>query len=59
MNEPSVFNTPNLTMPDTVQHRIEEPGFQPRVAGHREIHNVYGMENSRATYEGLLEAFSR
>ncbi len=55
MNEPSIFNTPNLTMPDTVQHRIDEPGFQSRVADHREIHNVYGMENSRATYEGLLK----
>jgi alpha-glucosidase len=54
MNEPSVFDTPNKTMPDNVQHRIDEPGFQSRVAGHREIHNVYGMENSRATYEGLL-----
>ena len=55
MNEPSVFNTPDKTIPDDVQHRIEEPGFRPRVASHREIHNVYGMENSRATYEGLLK----
>jgi len=54
MNEPSVFNVPNGTMPDDVQHRIEEPGFAKRIATHREIHNVYGMENSRATYEGLL-----
>jgi alpha-glucosidase len=55
MNEPSVFDTPNKTMPDSVQHRIEEPGFQPRTTGHREIHDVYGMENSRATFEGLLK----
>ena len=55
MNEPSVFDTPDKTIPDDVQHRIEEPGFRPRVASHREIHNVYGMENSRATYEGLLK----
>jgi alpha-glucosidase len=53
MNEPSVFKTDNLTMPDNVQHRIDEPGFQPRTTKHLEIHNVYGMENSRATYEGL------
>ena len=53
MNEPSVFHTDSLTMPDNVQHRIDEPGFQPRTASHLEIHNVYGMENSRATYEGL------
>ena len=55
MNEPSVFNTPDKTMPGEVQHRIDESGFRPRVASHREIHNVYGMENSRATYEGLLK----
>ncbi len=34
-------------------HRIDEPGFAPRTATHAEIHNIYGMENSRATYEGL------
>jgi len=55
MNEPSVFNTPGKTIPDDVQHRIDEVGFQPRVASHREVHNVYGMQNSRATYEGLLK----
>jgi alpha-glucosidase len=55
MNEPSIFGTPNGTMPENVQHRIDEPGFQKRIASHEEIHNVYGMENSRATYEGLLK----
>ena len=54
MNEPSVFDGPRLTMPGDVKHRIEEHGFQPRAATHLEIHNVYGMENSRATYDGLL-----
>lgn len=55
MNEPSVFNTPDKTIPGDVQHRIDEPGFRRRIATHREIHDVYGMENSRATYEGLLK----
>ena len=55
MNEPSVFNTPTKTIPDDVEHRIDEPGFKPRTTTHREIHDVYGMENSRATYEGLLK----
>ncbi|MGD0910965.1 MAG: TIM-barrel domain-containing protein [Terracidiphilus sp.] len=54
MNEPSVFNTPTATMPVGVVHRIDEPGFTPRTATHAEIHNVYGMENSRATYDGLV-----
>ncbi|MBB5318849.1 glycoside hydrolase family 31 protein [Tunturibacter empetritectus] len=54
MNEPSVFETPSQTMPLDVVHRIDEPGFVSRTARHAEIHNVYGMENSRGTYEGLL-----
>ena len=54
MNEPSVFGTPTKTMPLDVRHRIDEPGFAPRIATHAEMHNVYGMLNSRATYEGLL-----
>ena len=54
MNEPSVFDGPTKTMPDDVQHRINEPGFRKRTTTHLEIHNVYGMENSRATYEGEL-----
>ena len=53
MSEPSVFNTPTHTMPLDVVHRIDESGFIKRTATHAEIHNVYGMENSRATFEGL------
>jgi alpha-glucosidase len=52
MNEPSIFETPTQTMPLDTQHRIVEPGFAPRTATHAEIHNVYGMLNSRATFEG-------
>jgi alpha-glucosidase (family GH31 glycosyl hydrolase) len=54
MNEPAIFNVPSKTMPDNIQHRSAEPGFQERTADHLEIHNVYGMENSRATYDGPL-----
>ena len=53
MNEPAVFEVASKTMPDDIQHRIDEPGFQSRVASHLEIHNVFGMENSRGTFEGL------
>ena len=52
MNEPSVFSSPTKTMPLDVVHRIDEPGFTPRTATHAEIHDVYGMENSRATSKG-------
>ncbi len=54
MNEPSVFNVPGKTMPDDVQHRIDEPGFAKRTATHLEIHNIFGMQNSRGTYDGQL-----
>jgi alpha-glucosidase len=53
MNEPSVFHTVSGTMPLDVVHRIDEPGFAKRAATHAEIHNVYGMQNARATFEGL------
>jgi alpha-glucosidase len=55
MNEPSVFDGPDKTMPLDTVHRIEEPGFATRTATHAEIHNIVGMENERATYEGLLK----
>ncbi|HUX43468.1 MAG TPA: glycoside hydrolase family 31 protein [Terracidiphilus sp.] len=55
MNEPSVFSGPDKTMPLDTVHRIEEPGFETRTATHREIHNILGMENERATYDGLLK----
>ena len=55
MNEPAVFGVPTKTMPDNVQHRIDEPGFAKRTATHLEIHNVYGMLNSEGTFEGLLK----
>ncbi|HEX5182220.1 MAG TPA: TIM-barrel domain-containing protein [Allosphingosinicella sp.] len=53
MNEPAVFDTPTKTMPLDTLHRIESDDFAPRTATHAEIHNVYGMENSRATFEGM------
>ncbi|MGH9496103.1 MAG: TIM-barrel domain-containing protein, partial [Candidatus Sulfotelmatobacter sp.] len=55
MNEPAVFDGPGKTMPLNTVHRIEEPGFATRTATHAEIHNIVGLENARATYEGLLK----
>jgi alpha-glucosidase len=52
MNEPSVFNA-EKTMPLNVVHRVDS-GSGERLATHREIHNVYGMANVHATYEGML-----
>jgi alpha-glucosidase len=51
MNEPSVFFTPTKTMPLDVLHRLDDG----TTLDHRAIHNVYGMQNARATYDGLLK----
>jgi alpha-glucosidase len=53
MNEPAIFDTPTKTMPLDTSHRIATDDFAPRTATHAELHNIYGMENSRATFEGL------
>lgn len=46
MNEPSVFNGPETTMPkDNLHHDNWE---------HRDVHNLNGMTLVNATYEGLL-----
>lgn len=52
MDEPSVFNE-LLTMPSDVVHHIDSDDFATRNASHAEIHNVFGMENTRATYDGM------
>lgn len=47
MNEPSVFNGPEGTMPKQMVHEGS--------VEHRHVHNIYGMYVQRATFEGLLE----
>jgi alpha-glucosidase len=49
MNEPSVFLVPSKTMPLDVVHRLDDG----TTLDHRAAHNVFGMQNSRATYDGL------
>ena len=49
MNEPSVFLRADKTMPLTVRHRLDDGTS----LDHRAVHNVFGMENVRATYDGL------
>ncbi|MGN6280171.1 MAG: TIM-barrel domain-containing protein [Sphingomonas sp.] len=53
MNEPSVFETPTMTMPLDTVHHIAGDDFATRNASHAEIHNVFGMQNTRATYDGV------
>lgn len=47
MNEPSVFNKPEVTCPRDVLHLDGRE--------HREVHNLYGHYFLRTTYEGLLQ----
>ncbi|KER23298.1 hypothetical protein T265_08783 [Opisthorchis viverrini] len=46
MGEPSIFNGPEITMhKDTIHEGNRE---------HRDVHNIYGLQVHRATWEGLL-----
>ena len=53
MNEPSVFDTPTKTIPLDVVGQIKGPGWKTRTVTQRAIHNIMGIENSRATFDGL------
>eukprot|EP00928_Gymnodinium_smaydae_P005920 TRINITY_DN12051_c0_g2_i1.p1 TRINITY_DN12051_c0_g2~~TRINITY_DN12051_c0_g2_i1.p1 ORF type:complete len:1044 (-),score=239.32 TRINITY_DN12051_c0_g2_i1:202-3246(-) len=46
MNEPSVFNGPEVTMPRDAIHPYGN-------VEHRDVHNMYGYYVHRATFEGL------
>uniref|UniRef100_A0A1B0AK62 Glucosidase II subunit alpha n=1 Tax=Glossina pallidipes TaxID=7398 RepID=A0A1B0AK62_GLOPL len=46
MNEPSVFNGPEVTMPKDLLHENDWE--------HRNLHNLYGHMHIMATFEGLL-----
>jgi len=48
MNEPTVFNTLENTVPKSVLHL---DGWE-----HRQVHNMYGFYMHKATYHGLLQA---
>ena len=50
MNEPALFERLDKTMPLDTVHSVEG-----RKTDHREIHNVFGMQNARGTHDGLLQ----
>lgn len=50
MNEPAVFKIEKKTFPKNVRHH-----FEGQTASHARMHNIYGMQMSRATFEGLLK----
>ncbi|KAB0792317.1 hypothetical protein PPYR_14276 [Photinus pyralis] len=47
MNEPSVFNGPEITMPKDCIHYGDWE--------HRHVHNLYGLYHTMATFDGLLK----
>jgi alpha-glucosidase len=49
MGEPSLFQRADKTMPLDTRHRLDDG----TTVDHRAIHNVFGMQNVRATYEGV------
>ena len=48
MNEPALFEIKDNTFPNDVRH-----DFDGHPCSHRKAHNIYGMQMSRATYEGV------
>eukprot|EP00931_Biecheleriopsis_adriatica_P007179 TRINITY_DN108496_c0_g1_i1.p1 TRINITY_DN108496_c0_g1~~TRINITY_DN108496_c0_g1_i1.p1 ORF type:complete len:954 (+),score=171.13 TRINITY_DN108496_c0_g1_i1:50-2863(+) len=51
MNEPSVFNGPEVTMPRDNLHKCSSDAYGIE---HRDVHNVYGFYHHMATVEGQL-----
>jgi len=54
MNEPSVFNGPEVTCPRDAVHPHGGTGVKGGVE-HRDLHNMYGYYVHRATFEGLAK----
>lgn len=48
MNEPAIMEVPGKTFPDDVRH-----DYDGNECSHRKVHNIYGMQMARATYQGL------
>lgn len=48
MNEPAIFDVPSKTFPEDVRH-----DYDGNMTSHRKAHNVYGMQMSRASYDGV------
>ena len=48
MNEPAMFKVNSLTFPEDVRH-----DFDGQPTNHAEAHNIYGMQMTRASYDGL------
>ncbi|MCY6958651.1 glycoside hydrolase family 31 protein [Clostridium brassicae] len=52
MNEPSLFDTKSGTLPKDLVHNSDD-----RTMFHEEFHNLYGMIEDKATFNGIKNAF--
>ncbi|MGM0546516.1 MAG: TIM-barrel domain-containing protein [Bacteroidota bacterium] len=48
MNEPAVFEVKAKTFPNDIRHH-----YEGERASHKKVHNVYGMQMARASYNGI------
>ena len=48
MNEPSVFNGPEGTMPKSAKHVLADK--EKTQVYHRDVHNAYGLMMTKATH---------
>jgi alpha 1,3-glucosidase len=51
MNEPAVFNNPTMTLPLSSLHYLKDG----KAVQHKDVHNLYGLLQHKATFEGQLE----
>ncbi|MFK8104327.1 MAG: glycoside hydrolase family 31 protein [Saprospiraceae bacterium] len=50
MNEPAIFQVDKMTFPEDVRH-----DYDGHPCSHKKAHNIYGMQMSKATQEGLKD----
>ena len=53
MNEPAIFLEDNFTQSEKTFYNDVRHDYDGHPCSHRKAHNVYGMQMTRATYEGI------
>ena len=56
MNEPAIFLADNFTQSEKTFYNDVRHDYDGNPCSHRKAHNVYGMQMSRATYDGLKQS---
>ncbi len=55
MNEPAIFLADNFTQSEKTFYNDVRHDYDGNPCSHRKAHNVYGMQMTRATYDGLKQ----